>query len=328
MRTTRLTNLLLAAFIALFAARELHELGSFCMLSPFSSSSPFSTTVMDTTTSTNTALPPPPPPFSNPVNSAGPVGTVGKSTNSHFYAAVSDAYRLIVAASDGHLNTKNESPSEQAPLALRGARTKFDVSTWNKTTTGGLAPEDREMLGRIYGNANSVFEYGLGESTYIAHHVGVPRYAGIDSDAAWISMVRSNVSDTYRFYFADIGPTKFWGFPTKSLQKAAYNYQVVPLLSEPQAFDVYMVDGRYRTGCLLLSFLHASSSAAPTTATSTTTPTTVLVHDCHRQSYHVADHLLQLVKFDGVNLCAYQRKKTTTDQQLYDLWRAEFRKID
>jgi hypothetical protein len=62
-------------------------------------------------------------------------------------------------------------------------REAFDVDAWKHKGTGGLTDDkDRAMLGRMYGNAQSVFEYGLGESTRIADAVGVPRYAGLDSD--------------------------------------------------------------------------------------------------------------------------------------------------
>lgn len=202
-------------------------------------------------------------------------------------------------------------------------RQKFDVKTWNKTTTGGLTNADRTLLAEIYGQANSVFEYGLGESTYIADHVGVSRYAGIDSDAAWVANARKSVATHFRFYFADIGETLAWGFPQKTLPKNVLDYQVIPLISEPQPFDVYMVDGRWRLPCLLLSFLHAHARGADPSHT------TVLLHDCpekhltvmkSRQHYVNADHLLDLIRHSGDKLCAYRRKPATTDEELYDLW--------
>jgi hypothetical protein len=76
-----------------------------------------------------------------------------------------------------------------------------------------------------------VFEYSLGESTLIANHVGVKRYAGIDSDPVWISMTRENVSTDFRFYLADIGETQDWGYPTQKLGKQPYNFQLAPLVS-------------------------------------------------------------------------------------------------
>lgn len=263
-------------------------------------------------------------------------------TSYYFHSAASKAYSRII-------ERENQANTERA---------KFDVSTWTQKTAGGLLQEDREMLGRIYGQANSVFEFGLGESSYIANHVGVQRFSGIDSDITQISTVRDKVSGNYRFYFADVGMTGDWGTPTERLNKAAYDYQVVPLLGEPKAFDIYMLDGRFRVGCLLMSFLHASSSLHAEaekqkqqqddgddeshdgdTNTVTTTPRspTVLVHDCWREAYHVADHLLDLVEHtktgenktehSAMSLCAYKRKIDTTDEQLFELWSSLFQSI-
>jgi hypothetical protein len=236
---------------------------------------------------------------------AAPLPVVSSTPVSAFDMAVDKSYKV----------TFNQLPSM--------LRKKFDVKTWDKTTTGGLTNKDRTLLAEIYGEANSVFEYGLGESTLIANHVGVPRYAGIDSDAAWVANARLTVATHFRFYFADIGETRFWGFPKEKLPKNVLDYQVIPLISEPQPFDVYMVDGRWRLPCLLLSFLHAHARGADPSHT------TVLLHDCTekhltptkiRVHYRKADHLLDLVKHSGDKLCAYRRKPATTDEELYDLW--------
>lgn len=195
------------------------------------------------------------------------------------------------------------------------------------------------QLGEIYGKAESIFEFGLGESTFLADHLRVGRYSGVDSDSEYISTVRNDVSSHFRFYFADIGQTVEWGYPQANLTKSVFNYQILPLLGEPLPFDVYMVDGRFRLSCMLISFLHASDRqkqlqpehqqpehqqpifsngvfeygkrVKKSSRTSTTT-TTVLVHDCHqeghneyiarkRESYNRADHLLDLVKHSGVS---------------------------
>ena len=206
-------------------------------------------------------------------------------------------------------------------------RKKFDLETWTKGT-GGLTDNDRILLADIYGRASSVFEFGLGESTFIASHVGVPRYAGIDSDAVWVSQSRDAVHSHYRFYLADIGKTGAWGTPDNpGLSKSVLDYQLAALIVEPNAFDVYMVDGRMRFACMMASFLHASSRGAPAEHT------IVLNHDCKataelhkaahdggRDSYKAADHLLDLAHHSGDNLCAYRRKQTTTDDDLLKLW--------
>jgi hypothetical protein len=202
-------------------------------------------------------------------------------------------------------------------------RKTFDLRSWEKETGGGLVPEDRVLLAKIYSQANSVFEFGLGESTYIANHVGVKRYAGIDSDPNWIAMARSQVSPSYRFYLADIGAIGKWGVPNEKLSKQTFTYQIAPLTVEPVPFDVYMVDGRFRFPCMLASFLHAAARGAKWNET------TVLLHDCEkdpqdaeksRRIYHAADHLLDVVQHSGRNLCVYQRKPETTDEQLLALW--------
>jgi hypothetical protein len=215
---------------------------------------------------------------------------------------------------------------------------QFNLTQWDKQTNGGLQPLDRVYLSKIYGDAESVFEYGLGESTYIADHMGVPRYAGIDSDAAWVAAAREKVSDHFRFYFADIGPTVAWGYPeSKDLSKSILNYQLMPLIVEPRPFDVYMVDGRWRLPCMIVSFLHASARGADHSKT------TVLIHDCFvkelwkaksipehriRTVYRSADHLLDLVDHSGQYLCVYKRKPETTDAQLLDFWAKNYHRVN
>lgn len=91
-------------------------------------------------------------------------------------------------------------------------RKLFTLDGWERGT-GGLSDEDRILIGRHYRKASSVFEFGLGESTKIAAHVGVQRYSGVDSDAVWVSMARDASMDHFRFTFADIGQTQKWGHP-------------------------------------------------------------------------------------------------------------------
>ena len=219
----------------------------------------------------------------------------------------------------------------------------FNVATWDQKTTGGLHDEDRIKLAEIYSQAESVFEYGLGESTYIANAVNVRRYAGIDSDAAWVAMARDKVSSTYRFYFADIGPTVEWGYPANRKDvpsKAIYQYQIMPLAAEILPFDVYMVDGRYRVPCMIASFLHASARGG------NPSNTIVLLHDCLRvehykngtvpipkrtnlRSYYTkADHLVEVQDHSGNRLCVYKRKPQTTDEQLLQFWQENYDMLD
>lgn len=226
----------------------------------------------------------------------------------------------------------NDTAKQQEDSAANTPK-PFDLSTWQRGT-GGLEDNDRLAIARIYGEADSVFEYGLGESTYIANHVGVNRYAGIDSDPLWVHNARSQVADHFRFYLADIGATGKWGYPKKEhLAKAIYQYQLAPLLDEPEAFDVYMVDGRYRLACMFASFLHASQHGGDPEKT------TVLLHDCHRtsgkkkklrsgaeKSYKAVEAFFD-VGHSGGRLCIYTRRNTTTDGDLLELWHEHHQRL-
>ena len=208
-------------------------------------------------------------------------------------------------------------------------RPTFDLKYWETKsgliTEGGLQSKDRLLLAELYTQANSVFEFGLGESTYLANYLQVPRYSGVDSDPNYVANVRDKVAPHYRFYLADTGPTGAWGMPQFALPKNVMQYQVAPLAAELQAFDVYLVDGRFRLASMLASFLHASSRGRGASRGNTNN-TIVAVHDCktgdpQRRSYERADHLLQLIAHSGSKLCVYQRLPTTTDQQLLQLWK-------
>jgi len=230
---------------------------------------------------------------------------------------------------NGELNTQPISPligfdavrkamydKAVAPLSNQ-TRNPFVLDQGWVRGTGGLDDQDRRILGDLYCNATSVFEYGLGESTLIAARVGVPRYAGVDSDAQWVAEAREKSGKThFRFYFADIGKTGAWGNPTMpSLNKIAYNYQVAPLVAEDEAFDVYLVDGRYRVACVCVAFLHAIRHGGDLKRVR------VGIHDNDDTSrgYHVVAEVADVV-VKTKKLYIYRLKNTTSEKDLVDLW--------
>ena len=189
-------------------------------------------------------------------------------------------------------------------------RLPFSLENWQKGN-GGLDETDRNLLGELYFNATSVFEFGLGESTRIAAKVGVPRYSGIDSDPVWVSQAREDASmDHFRFYFADIGKTKIWGYPEKKLQKSVYNYQVAALVAEGKAFDVYLVDGRYRVACVCLSFLHALKYGS--------TNSKVAIHDKDRYLKVLRD--VVEVNSESDQLAVMQLKANVSQDDIFTFW--------
>jgi len=201
---------------------------------------------------------------------------------------------------------------EQAPV-----RQPFTLDGWDRGS-GGLDDDDRKLLGEIYFKANSVFEYGLGESTYIAAAVGVPRYAGVDSDPAWVVQARTKANMShFRFSFADIGSTGNLGYPKDStLQKIQYNYQVAPLQVENAPFDVYLVDGRYRVASACVCLLHAMSRGGDMEK--------VLVgihdNDMGQRGYLIFVGVADIVE-KRKKLWVYKIKPGTTEEDIIELWK-------
>lgn len=185
--------------------------------------------------------------------------------------------------------------------------------------TGGLLDGDRDVIGDLYFHANSVFEFGVGESTAIAAATNVPRYTGVDSDATWISNARARAPDRYRFYFADVGATKLWGFPTSnsngSRAKMSYNYQIAPLLTELEPFDVYTVDGRWRVACVMACFLHAIHTGGNRTTTR------VYLHDySKRKAVYGMVQTVATIEKSSVLGVVLALKQSATEADLYTAW--------
>jgi hypothetical protein len=264
------------------------------------------------------------------------------------FSTISSSFDQTISIAQGLIDRALPPPRTPPPPAAQSNTsntttvTTLDLTQWKSRTLGGLQELDRIKLIELYSNVDSVFEYGLGESTYLANAVNVRRYVGVDSDAKWVAQARDQVSETYRFYFADIGPTMAWGYP-KDVQhipsKSVYQYQIMPLMAEREAFDIYMSDGRWRIPCMMASFLHASARGA------NTNHTIVLLHDCFRtqywnnatgpmptnrlrKSYFMADHLLDLMDHSGDRLCVYKRKPQTTDDDLLQFWQEHSNLLD
>ncbi|KAL3794395.1 hypothetical protein HJC23_012932 [Cyclotella cryptica] len=194
---------------------------------------------------------------------------------------------------------------------------ELDLDKWREHNTGGgLHDLDRKMLAKYYSRANAVFEWGLGESTAMAGYFNVTRYAGVDSDAKWVSDARDKCPTHFRLSFADIGRTHNYGRPVQKLQKNQYDYVVAPLISEQCPFDVYLVDGRFRVACGLMALLHASKHWHDTT---------ILMHDFTspnqaHESYKEILRVCNKVDFSGNSLVALKRMGNVTDEMIHEMY--------
>lgn len=192
---------------------------------------------------------------------------------------------------------------------------KYEIGVSVKRSTGGLRDTDRILLADIYSSVESVFEFGLGEATKIAAWVGVPRYVGVDSDVAWVKNTRDEVNmDHFRFIVADIGDTRIWGHPkNETLQKIPLSFQSSPLNDEMEAFDFYLIDGRYRVACACASMLHAMSRGGDMKKVM------FGFHDYFRKDYHQMEIVADIVK-KSERLSVFQVKPNATEHDIYQMW--------
>lgn len=260
---------------------------------------------------------------------------LGKSTTIELKSATTTSGLRVKSQDDDNLDTDSspvvtaavpkfdviqQTLYKEASKVAKVKRQQFTQSTldegWNRGT-GGLDDDDRLVLGELYYNATSVFEYGLGESTRIAAFTGVPRYAGVDSDPVWVQMARKDAGHGhFRFSYGDIGDTKLFGHPVDTtLRKIQYNYQVAPLALENSPFDVYLVDGRYRLACASLSFLHALKTGGDMEKVR------VGIHDNDQtmRGYAVFREVAEVV-IQKKKLWVYKLKKGITEDDLYKMW--------
>jgi hypothetical protein len=165
--------------------------------------------------------------------------------------------------------------------------------------------------------------------------VNVPRYSGIDSDATWVANARDGSPDRFRFYFADVGNLAAWGTAAE-MNKNFLSCQMAPLVVEKKAFDVYMVDSRWRVPCALLCMLHTLARNGGIDNY------LVLIRDfvdkersihcsggldgnCKirriRRAYHRVKEVADLVDHSGNELAISRRKQNVADEDIFGLWK-------
>lgn len=146
------------------------------------------------------------------------------------------------SAFDSALKQVIQMSKEAGKDVVVAERLNFNLATWSDKTTGGLK--------------DSVFEWGLGESSFVAAEVGVPRHTGIDSDPTWMKTARDKSPDHFCFYLGDAGPTGCWGRPVRSgLGKAHLNCQSERWSQKMHSMSAVLVGGWGQHVHLWLSFM-------------------------------------------------------------------------
>ncbi|MBC7133812.1 MAG: hypothetical protein H5U16_12005 [Roseovarius sp.] len=153
-----------------------------------------------------------------------------------------------------------------------------------------LPEAEAAHLRAAYEGARTILEYGSGGSTVLAAEMPGKRVFSVESDEAWAAMMRGWFAANppaegteVEVIWADIGPTKAWGYPSDTSGWTRYARYPLGVWDRDDFVqpDLVLVDGRFRTGCALTVALRADR------------PVKVLFDDyTNRRRYHRIERFL------------------------------------
>lgn len=104
-------------------------------------------------------------------------------------------------------------------------------------------------------NTNRYFEFGSGGSTVWAVKQNLT-VQGVESDARWVSSLKAKLGERCQVKTVDIGPTREWGLPATMEHKDKFPDYSRAIHDHDTAFDLILVDGRFRVACTIASIQH------------------------------------------------------------------------
>jgi hypothetical protein len=175
-----------------------------------------------------------------------------------------------------------------------------------------------DLVRGVYSDASVILEYGSGGSTVLAAELGKEVFS-VESDANWAKglsefLAANNLAQKVMVYHVDVGPTGPWGKPVDNSRWQSFWQYPLSIWSHPnfQQPDVVLVDGRFRTACLLASVFMTEK------------PITILVDDYgHRDRYRVIEKIIEPVNIVH-RMGVFKVEPTTVDRRHFPLIVSEF----
>ena len=118
-----------------------------------------------------------------------------------------------------------------------------------------MSEAEKALFKKTLERAGRYFEFGSGGSTVWACQVGLTAH-GVESDAAWVKGLKQRLGDACQVHAEDIGPTKEWGLPASEAARHRFPAYSEAIHRHDQAFDLILVDGRFRVACVLNAIRH------------------------------------------------------------------------
>jgi hypothetical protein len=126
--------------------------------------------------------------------------------------------------------------------------------------------DERVLFESFVNRSQRVLEFGSGGSTWIAAQKKKAWIISIDSSKEWLEKVANETHQCPtqpELVFADIGPTKEWGFPVDEKYKSKWPayHELVWQRPGVEEADLFFVDGRFRVACALQCLLRSRKEA-------------------------------------------------------------------
>lgn len=131
------------------------------------------------------------------------------------------------------------------------------------------------------------FEFGSGGSTKLAIRNNIEVH-GVESDKYWVDTLKEETGSLCKIDYVDIGPTKEWGYPVDNTHRDKFPRYSKAILKHKTAFDLILVDGRFRVACTLNAIKQTLKKQK------NSNDTVIFIHDFwDRSDYHIVLEFLE-----------------------------------
>ncbi|WP_338671021.1 hypothetical protein V8Z79_08130 [Pantoea dispersa] len=151
-----------------------------------------------------------------------------------------------------------------------------------------MSENEIRLFERIVGESGRYFEFGSGGSTKLVARHNLAVY-GVESDLQWTKNLKKETGCLCKVEYVNIGPTKEWGYPIDNSSREKFPLYSESILNYEEAFDLILVDGRFRVACTLNAIKHTILRRGDLSKT------IIFIHDFwNRPAYHLVLDFLDL----------------------------------
>lgn len=109
------------------------------------------------------------------------------------------------------------------------------------------------------------------------------------------------------------GTTRNFGFPRNSSRSAWWSAYSLAVFADPEPFDVYFIDGRFRTPAACAAVLHGGPGGGD-----------IIIHDYDRTGMRLGYMAIEAVAMrlaTANSMARFRRRSNATDADIWALWR-------